>query len=98
MYVSGCSPTSIVFSAIVDDDRSGVASVTLRVRKAGVAQPVGQFALVVDGNTWSVKIFGSTLGTGTFTYEYRAVDKVGNATPFIGDQSLTFDVTDVCIE
>jgi hypothetical protein len=75
-----------------------VASVTVRIRKAGVALPVGQFAMVADGNSWSVKIFGSTLGTGTFTYEYRAVDKAGNATPYIGDKTFTFVVTDVCIE
>jgi hypothetical protein len=76
-----------------------VASVTVRIRKVRVVQPVGQFAMVGDvgGNSWSVKIFGSTLGTGTFTYEYRAVDKAGNATPYIGDKTFTFVVTDVCI-
>jgi len=54
------------------------------------------FAMVQDGNSWSVEISGTSISVGTFIYEIRAIDKAGNATPFIRDTAWTFQVLVVC--
>ncbi len=89
-----CGPYSIEFGAIVDDDESGVASVTLRLRNAQ-GQVVSQRAMTQSGNSWSVTVAATSLALGNYLFEFRALDKAGNAA-VVAHPSLNFTVYEMC--
>ena len=91
-----CGPYSITISAIVDDNLSGVAGVTLRLRDAQYLGVAGTFEMGQAGNTWSFTVDNSLLDIGKYTYEFRAIDKAGNTAPDLTNKLFTFSVYSMC--